>query len=71
MPDKCLVANIFRIFCHSNNTYWRLENLEEDKVEEPKVPGGMTGGVEYEAMGEFRPSRFFWESTSEADSWRS
>lgn len=41
-----------RIFCHSGNTFWRLENIEQDKLEEPKVPGGMTGGVEFEAMGE-------------------
>lgn len=47
-----VINDYFWVFCHSGNTYWRLQNLEEDKVEEPKVPGGMTGGVEYEAMGE-------------------
>lgn len=45
------LSDYFWVFCHSGNTYWRLENLEQDKVEAPKVPGGMTGGVEFEAMG--------------------
>lgn len=29
---------------------WRLEEINEEEVEAPKVPGGMTGGVENEAM---------------------
>jgi len=27
-----------------------LSDVDESKVEKPKAPGGMTGGVEYEAM---------------------
>jgi hypothetical protein len=46
-----VLSDYFWIFCHAGNTYWRLQNIEQDKVEEPKVPGGMTGGVEFEAMG--------------------
>lgn len=46
-----LLSDYFWIFCHSSNTYWRLQNIEQEKLEEPKVPGGMTGGVEFEAMG--------------------
>lgn len=47
-----VLSDYFWVFCHSGNTYWRLQNIEQGKVEEPKVPGGMTGGVEFEAMGE-------------------
>jgi hypothetical protein len=39
-----------RIFCHSKNRIWRVQALNEEQIEAPKVPGGMTGGVEYEAM---------------------
>lgn len=41
----------FWIFCHSQNRFWRLEDVDVKEVEGPKVPGGMTGGVEFEAMG--------------------
>ncbi|PWN52326.1 hypothetical protein IE53DRAFT_373620 [Violaceomyces palustris] len=41
----------FWIFCHSQNRFWRLEDVDQEKVSGPKVPGGMTGGVEFEAMG--------------------
>lgn len=46
-----ILSDYFWIFCHSSNTFWRLEGVNEEQVEQPKVPGGMTGGVEYEAMG--------------------
>jgi hypothetical protein len=39
-----------RIFCHSQNLFWTFEQLDVDAIEAPKVPSGMTGGVEYEAM---------------------
>jgi hypothetical protein len=39
----------FWVFCHSNR-YWALQDINVDEVECPKVPGGMTGGVEFEAM---------------------
>lgn len=38
------------MFCHANNLFWTLEQIDADAVEAPKVPSGMTGGVEYEAM---------------------
>ncbi|UZJ56942.1 hypothetical protein CBS101457_006262 [Exobasidium rhododendri] len=39
----------FWVFCHSNR-FWSLDEIDVDDVECPKVPGGMTGGVEFEAM---------------------
>jgi len=39
-----------RIFCHSDNLFWTLEQINVDQIEAPKVPSGMTGGVEHEAM---------------------
>jgi hypothetical protein len=39
------------VFCHPNNTVWELGIVDEKKVEAPVAPGGMTGGVEFEAMG--------------------
>lgn len=39
-----------RVFCHANNLFWTLEQIDAEAVEAPKVPSGMTGGVEYEAM---------------------
>ncbi|GAA6010045.1 hypothetical protein JCM10207_007534 [Rhodosporidiobolus poonsookiae] len=44
------VRDYFWIFCHSNNLFWTLEQIDADAIEAPKVPSGMTGGVEYEAM---------------------
>lgn len=49
LNDVC--RDYFWVFCHPNNTIWRLEEVDEAKVEAPKAPGGMTGGVEFEAMG--------------------
>lgn len=46
--DETRVAN--RIFCHSQNIFWSLEQINPTQIEAPKVPSGMTGGVEYEAM---------------------
>ncbi|CCM03607.1 uncharacterized protein FIBRA_05745 [Fibroporia radiculosa] len=40
----------FWVFCHPNNTIWNLEETDDTKVEKPRAPGGMTGGVEFEAM---------------------
>jgi len=48
LSDVC--RDYFWIFCHPNNTVWLLREVDEAKVERPKAPGGMTGGVEYEAM---------------------
>ncbi|BGP25721.1 GTPase binding protein Rid1 [Rhodotorula toruloides] len=44
------VRDYFWVFCHSNNLFWTLEQIDADAIEAPKVPSGMTGGVEYEAM---------------------
>jgi hypothetical protein len=46
--DVC--RDYFWIFCHPNNTIWVLADTDEARVEKPRAPGGMTGGVEYEAM---------------------
>jgi hypothetical protein len=29
---------------------WLLDEVDEANVEKPRAPGGMTGGVEFEAM---------------------
>lgn len=56
-PFKTFVSELlninrdyFWVFCHSNR-FWALQEINVDQVECPKVPGGMTGGVEFEAMG--------------------
>lgn len=46
--DIC--RDYFWVFCHPNNTIWVLTDTDEARVEKPRAPGGMTGGVEYEAM---------------------
>lgn len=51
LSDVC--RDYFWVFCHPNNTVWNLSEVDERKVEKPKAPGGMTGGVEFEAMGYF------------------
>lgn len=51
LSDVC--RDYFWVFCHPNNTVWNLAEVDESKVEKPKAPGGMTGGVEFEAMGYF------------------
>ncbi|KAF8134963.1 armadillo-type protein [Boletus edulis] len=51
LSDLC--RDYFWVFCHPNNTIWNLSEVDEGKVEKPKAPGGMTGGVEFEAMGYF------------------
>jgi len=48
LSDVC--RDYFWVFCHPQNTIWILSDVDEAKVEKPKAPGGMTGGVEYEAM---------------------
>ncbi|GAA5889587.1 hypothetical protein JCM6882_007077 [Rhodosporidiobolus microsporus] len=44
------VRDYFWIFCHANNLFWTLEQIDADAIEAPQVPSGMTGGVEFEAM---------------------
>ncbi|KAI0255156.1 armadillo-type protein [Lactifluus subvellereus] len=48
LSDIC--RDYFWIFCHPNNTVWVLADADETRVEKPRAPGGMTGGVEFEAM---------------------
>ncbi|EFP77343.2 uncharacterized protein PGTG_03299 [Puccinia graminis f. sp. tritici CRL 75-36-700-3] len=45
-----VLMDYFWIFCHAENQFWDLKSIDEETVEAPKVPSGMTGGVEYEAM---------------------
>ncbi|GLB40330.1 putative diaphanous GTPase-binding domain containing protein [Lyophyllum shimeji] len=51
LSDIC--RDYFWVFCHPNNTIWLLSETDEGKVEKPRAPGGMTGGVEFEAIGYF------------------
>ncbi|KAG5646973.1 hypothetical protein DXG03_001696 [Asterophora parasitica] len=51
LSDIC--RDYFWVFCHPNNTIWVLSETDEGKVEKPRAPGGMTGGVEFEAMSYF------------------
>ncbi|KAM0747108.1 hypothetical protein T439DRAFT_329352 [Meredithblackwellia eburnea MCA 4105] len=44
------VRDYFWIFCHAQNVYWNLNQVDPVKIEAPQVPSGMTGGVEFEAM---------------------
>jgi hypothetical protein len=55
LSDVC--RDYFWVFCHPNNTVWNLPDVDEGKAEKPKAPGGMTGGVEFEAMGYFVSGR--------------
>jgi hypothetical protein len=48
LSDIC--RDYFWVFCHPNNTIWVLADVDEARVEKPRAPGGMTGGVEFEAM---------------------
>lgn len=49
LSDIC--RDYFWVFCHKGNTIWILSEADETKIEKPRAPGGMTGGVEFEAMG--------------------
>ena len=49
LSDVC--RDYFWVFCHPQNTIWNIDATDEAKVERPRAPGGMTGGVEFEAMG--------------------
>ncbi|THH03641.1 hypothetical protein EW145_g6122 [Phellinidium pouzarii] len=49
LSDVC--RDYFWVFCHPSNTIWNLDDTDEIRVEKPRAPGGMTGGVEFEAMG--------------------
>jgi hypothetical protein len=51
LSDVC--RDYFWVFCHPNNAIWLLSETNEGSVEKPRAPGGMTGGVEFEAMGYF------------------
>ncbi|KAK2463424.1 hypothetical protein APHAL10511_004510 [Amanita phalloides] len=51
LSDVC--RDYFWVFCHPNNTIWVLSETDQGKVEKPRAPGGMTGGVEFEAMNYF------------------
>ena len=51
LSDVC--RDYFWVFCHPNNTIWLLSETDEGRVEKPRAPGGMTGGVEFEAMTYF------------------
>ena len=48
LSDIC--RDYFWVFCHPQNTIWNLKETDVARVEAPRAPGGMTGGVEYEAM---------------------
>lgn len=48
LSDVC--RDYFWVFCHPGNTIWALAKVDETKAERPRAPGGMTGGVEFEAM---------------------
>ena len=48
LSDVC--RDYFWVFCHPTNTIWNLDETDEGQVERPRAPGGMTGGVEFEAM---------------------
>ncbi|KIP10477.1 hypothetical protein PHLGIDRAFT_84977 [Phlebiopsis gigantea 11061_1 CR5-6] len=64
LNDIC--RDYFWVFCHPNNTIWNLDDTDEGKVEKPRAPGGMTGGVEFEAMTymttQFKLMNYFAES---------
>jgi len=51
LSDVC--RDYFWVFCHPNNAIWMLSETNEGSVEKPRAPGGMTGGVEFEAMAYF------------------
>lgn len=61
LSDVC--RDYFWVFCHPNNTVWNLAEVDEGKVEKPKAPGGMTGGVEFEAMGYFVSLNIFHQTS--------
>ncbi|KAG8860795.1 hypothetical protein FRB91_000582 [Serendipita sp. 411] len=48
VSDVC--RDYFWIFCHPTNGIWDMDAVDIAKVEAPRAPGGMTGGVEFEAM---------------------
>ncbi|KIM33287.1 hypothetical protein M408DRAFT_326062 [Serendipita vermifera MAFF 305830] len=48
VADVC--RDYFWVFCHPANGIWDMEAVDIAKVEAPRAPGGMTGGVEFEAM---------------------
>ena len=46
-----MLSDFFWIFCHAQNPYKDFTKIDQQKMAAPMVPGGQTGGVEYEAMG--------------------
>jgi hypothetical protein len=54
MEIACVVRDYFWIFCHGQNRFYDWRAMGEEgrrKIDGPSVPGGMTGGVEFEAIG--------------------
>lgn len=45
-----VLSDFFWIFAHGSNLFLQFRDLEESKFSAPAVPGGMTAGVEFEAM---------------------
>ncbi|CAO1637214.1 unnamed protein product [Jaminaea pallidilutea] len=48
-----VARDYFWVFCHSDNRYWDWRSMSETTRKQrgaPSVPGGMTDGVEWEAM---------------------
>lgn len=62
LKDSRPVRSPRRIFVHSDNLFWTLEQIDADEIEAPKVPSGMTGGVEQEAMTYCVRARLFLSS---------
>ena len=43
-------GEFFWIFCHENNAIWDWDSLDTQAAMAPRVPSGMTGSVEWEAI---------------------
>ncbi|KZT52327.1 hypothetical protein CALCODRAFT_502444 [Calocera cornea HHB12733] len=64
LSDIC--RDYFWVFCHPGNAIWQLEEVDESVVERPRAPGGMTGGVEFEAMSYLTTHLRFINATAKA-----
>ena len=56
-PLRCYVEELHRvchdffwIFCHEHNQVWDWDNMDQRAAFAPRVPSGMTGSVEWEAI---------------------
>lgn len=56
-PLRCYVEefdrvchDFFWIFCHEHNQVWDWDNMDQRAAFAPRVPSGMTGSVEWEAI---------------------